>query len=101
MVTAADRTLGELARRLDDVVSRFEALANKLDVTYVRTELFISYQKLAEAEHTRLKDANDTLKIRVAELEDGRKWISRLVLGFIVLAVLGTVVIAKVAGAHP
>lgn len=100
MVTAADRTLGELARRLDDVVSRFEALANKLDVTYVRTELFVSYQKLAEAEHTRLKDANDTLKVRVAELEDGRKWISRLVLGFIILAVIGSVITVAKVGVH-
>lgn len=100
MPTAADRTIGELARRLDEVVTRFEALANRLDTTYVRQELFISYQKLAEIEHTRLSDANDVLKGRVAELEDGRKWISRLIIGFIVLAVLGAVfTVAKTSGA--
>lgn len=100
MVTAADRTLGELARRLDEIVSRFETLATRLDTTYVRQELFSSYQKLAEAEHARLNDANEALKAKVAELEDGRKWISRLVLGFIIIAVLGAVFTVAKVGAH-
>lgn len=92
MATAADRSWGELARRLDEVAQRLEALANRLDTTYVRKELFESYKALADAERQAL------LK-RVDELEDGRKWLSRLIMGFIILAVLGAVFTVAKTGA--
>lgn len=90
---AEDRTLGEIARALDLVVTRFENLANALDTKYVRRDLFDASQLLHATELA-------VLKGRVTDLEDGRKWLSRLVLGFIVLAVLGAVfTVAKAGGA--
>lgn len=100
-------TLAELTRRLDEVAQRFEALANRLDTTYFRKESFVSYRELADAEHQRLRDADKAIKAqitdltrRIADLEDGRKWISRLVIGFIVTAVLAAFLVVK-TGAHP
>lgn len=90
---ADDRTLGEIARALDLVVTRFENLANQLDTKYVRKDLFDANVTLHNTEM-------DQIRSRVGDLEDGRKWLSRLVLGFIIIAVLGAVfTVAKAGGA--
>ena len=98
MTTAADRTLGELARRLDEVVSRFEALANRLDTTYLRQEMFTSYQRLADAERARLVDAITLATTRLDSLEDGRRWVTRSIVGCIITALTGLALAARVTG---
>lgn len=102
------RTLGEIARRLDDVAQRFEALANKLDTTYLRRETFVSYRELAEAEHQRLRDGDEAQKAlvaehvrRIADLEEGRKWLSRWVFAAAGSAVVALLMTLAQSGAKP
>jgi hypothetical protein len=94
-------SMAELARRLDEVAQRFEALANRLDTTYLRREIFNSYRELADASVKSQSERMDEMKARITELEEGRKWLSRLVIGFIVVAVLGAVFTVAKTGAHP
>ena len=95
----AAQATAEIARRLDEVAGRFEALANQLDMKYVRNDLFTAYKELVEAKNKVQDQALADTQKRVAELEDGRKWLSRLIIGFIVLAVLGAVFTVAKTGA--
>lgn len=98
-------SLGELSRQVRDVFARFEGLARRLeDGQFVRTDLYVLYRQNVDQalatlqERVRGYEANkidkgdlDGLEKRVAQLEDDKKWLVRLVLGFIVLAILGAV----------
>lgn len=111
-----DVGIGELSRQVRDVLIRFEGLATRLETQFVRSEHLELYKqlvnqtlktlqdavsKLASAENVRaLKDDVDAkadntrvsiLEDKVKELEDDKKWLSRLILGFIVMGVLGAV----------
>lgn len=104
----SSRTLGEIARRLDEVAARFESLANKLDTTYLRRETFTSYRELAVAEHQRLQDAQAAQKElvqehvkRIADLEEGRKWVARWLFGAVGTAVVTAVFTLAQSGAKP
>ena len=59
-------------------------MAKKADVNYVT-----GLNKRVETKAA--KDVVDALVKRVDDLEDDRKWLIRLVIGFIILAVLGAV----------
>ena len=91
-MSSDDQTLGEIARRLDETVSRFEDLTNRLDTTYTRNEMFYAYQKLAEVEHLRFSDGLDLLRARVVEVEEGRKWMHRMVMGTFATAIITVMV---------
>lgn len=125
-------TVGELARQVRDVFSRFEGLARRLeDGQFVRTDLYGLYKenvnqslfaleravesleksKASQAAHIvvvdKVKDLEDdkvdrtehtSLVDRVAQLEDDKKWLVRLVIGFIVLGVLGAIFVASGGG---
>lgn len=111
--------VGELSRQVQEVLSRFERLAAGLESQFVRKDTYSMYQLLVDQAIKNLQDsvgklataetANNLkgdiegkasagalkgLEQRVAELEDDRKWLIRLVLGFIVLGVLGAIYVA-------
>ena len=102
---------------------RFERLATRLETQFVNKESYSIYQKLVDQEIKTLQDttkqlataetanslksevegkaSNGALKgleQRVSELEDDRKWLVRLVIGFIVLGVLGAIYVASGQG---
>ena len=94
-------SLGELSRRLSEVFVRFETLAGRLEAgQFVRTDLYVLYKENVNTQLKALQDrvasvesakADKTLEQRVANLEDTNRWLMRLVIGFIILAVLGAV----------
>ena len=97
---ATEYILQELARRLDEVTSRLENGLSRFDSTYIRKDVYDQAQKTAEAEHTAQELKIKNLESRLDDLEDDKKWLVRLVIGFIVLGVLGAVIgFAKAAGA--
>lgn len=97
--------LGELSRQVRDVFARFEGLARRLeDGQFVRTDLYVLYRESVNTalaslqERVKALDTGklektdlDSLEKRVAQLEDDKKWLVRLVLGFIVLGIMGAV----------
>ena len=116
--------VGELSRQVRDVLVRMEGLAARLESQFIRTDNFALYKQLVDTAISQLqqavaklppaevvtqlsKDMEDTvskgthaaLVKRVEDLEDDKKWLIRLVLGFIVLGVLGAVfAVTKASG---
>ena len=106
--------IGELSRQVRDVLSRFEGLAARLEQQFVRADNFAYYRQLVDQAlatlQSTVKDLNDAIKKlptdnefaalenRVSELEDDKKWLTRLVLGFIILGVVGAVFALQKAG---
>lgn len=81
-----DYTLGELARTTAQALARMESLAARLEGgQFVSAEVFRVYQQTVDLQM-------GSLKSEVEELKDDKKWLTRLVLGFIILAVLGVLV---------
>lgn len=108
--------IGELSRQVRDVLLRFEGLATRLETQFVRSDNFNLYKQLVDqsiaglestiqslARKDRLDAVEDdlddkcdkatvnALTRRVDDLEDGKKWLTRLVVGFIILGVLGAI----------
>lgn len=73
----SEPTLGEVMRRIDDLVQRLETLTNKVEESYVRYEVF-----------------NAAIE-RLAKVEDRSEWVVRLMLGLIISAIVGTVLVAS------
>lgn len=104
--------IGELARQVRDVFSRIEGIAQRLESgQFVRTDLYNLYKESIDARIGQLlasialltsNKADDlvvkALEARVAQLEDDKKWLVRLVLTFVVLAVLAAAFAASKAG---
>lgn len=102
-------SVGELSRRLSDTLVRIEGLARRLeDGQFVRTDLYTARQEAVNVALAALQDkvrdldgdkAEDnqlsSLVARVEQLEDDKKWLLRLVIGFIILGVLGAIFIAS------
>ena len=120
-------SVGELSRMVRDVLVRFEGLAARLDNSFVRNKTFKLQIALVEAALKQLQDAipllpdkqvtQDKIKDlsddisgkaskgelesavkRIAELEDDKKWLTRIILSFIVVGVLGAVFVVSKAG---
>ena len=120
-------SVGELSRMVRDVLVRFEGLAARLDNSFVRNDTFKLQIALVEAALKQLQDAiplladkqvtQDKIKDlsddisgkaskgeleaavkRIAELEDDKKWLTRIILSFIVVGVLGAVFVVSKAG---
>ena len=100
--------VGELARQVRDVFSRLEGLATRLENQFVRTDIFNLYKENVNTALAAVQEKNrglesdkvdkasfDALQSRVAQLEDERKWLTRLVIGFIILGILGAVFVAS------
>lgn len=115
---------GELSRQIRDVLTRFQDLATRLETQFMRTDTFVFYQRLIDKAIKDLEDAVkdkaaktsladlrgeldnkaskadlESLKEKVESLEDDKKWLTRLVLGFIILGVLGAVFAVTQGGA--
>jgi homoserine dehydrogenase len=74
--------LGEIGRQVQGALEEFKELSNTVRAEFVTKEV----AKLqAEKVDLQLID----LTSRVASLEDDKKWLIRLVVGFIVLGLLG------------
>jgi hypothetical protein len=109
MAPPDEMSLGELSRRLADVFLRLEGMAQRLEGgAYVRTDLYavnqLSNERQMKALETQIaalekdkaeRDALGPIEARVVQLEDDRKWLIRLVLAFVVMAVLGTIFVAS------
>lgn len=107
-----DISVGELARQLRDVFTRIEGLARRLEDQFVSNKVLDLYrenvnQALAALEKNQRaheqdkaeKSALTALETRVTSLEDDKKWLVRLVIGFIILGLLG--VLFAASGATP
>lgn len=115
--------VAELARQVQAVLNRFESLSSQLEHTFVRRDLYEMYKAFIDGKlnelaiksdrvpslekiqslENELKDAADrqvvqNLTTRVEALEDDKKWLTRLVIGFIVLGVLGAIFAVSKAG---
>jgi hypothetical protein len=109
-------SVGELARQVQEVLSRFTGLATRLETQFVRSDNFELYKELVKQAFKALettmallarsdrveelargmedKADNEAFKAlvkRVSELEDDKKWLTRLIIGFIILAILGAI----------
>jgi hypothetical protein len=74
---ADEPTVGEVSRRLEEVVTRLEHVIANIDTTYERKDVN--------------KEAREALKARVAVLEDSFKWLARTV-GALAIGLLGGLV---------
>lgn len=107
---------GELSRQVREVLVRFETLGARLETQFVRADIFQLWrQKLEEdlkeliankeRDHKELEKSaqteRDHLVKRISDLEDNVKWFVRLVLGFVLLAVIGAAItLGKGGGAN-
>lgn len=116
--------IGELSRQVRDVLLRFQTLAERLDQSYMSKEVFDLWQRLVNGEmsqlQTKLTEAIETAKKkadaddyaalrlekanlhdvtsidnRVKSLEDNQKWVVRLVLGLILVAIVSAVLVTS------
>lgn len=113
--------LAELARQVQGVLARFEALAGKLEANFLTKEIFRLYSDgvarelehisksldaKAEAEkerdshlEKRIADVEGSLGKRISSVEDNITWVVRIVIGAIILALLAVVgITAKAKG---
>lgn len=101
MAADEDISVGELSRRLAEVLVRLDGIARRLEEgQFVRTDLYLEYRRgiNRDLEHinSRLQGV-ETGKLggsaeeRIKKLEDSNTWLVRLVLGFVILGVLGAV----------
>lgn len=81
--------LGEVARRLDEVFKRYEQIANDLPKTFVSKDLFEASKELTKAQIDAASAQHLVLQKQVEALEDDKKWLYRLIIGAIILAVIG------------
>ena len=66
---------GEIMRRIDDILHRLENLTTKVEESYVRYEVF------------------KTAVTRLEKVEDRSEWVMRLIVGMVIAAIVGTVVV--------
>lgn len=105
-------SIGELSRQMQDVLIRFEGLTRRLEEQFARRETLELYRanidlslkqtsdKVNEVERVSVDQAEfQALANRVRELEEDKKWMTRLVIGFVVLTVLGAFI--AVSGSVP
>lgn len=91
-------TVSELSRQLRDVLVRFEGLVRRVEDKFVTKEVFDLRVSATDKKGEELQsDINtkvsqndfDNLTQRVKELEEGRTWLNRLVIGAIITALIG------------
>lgn len=108
-------TVSELSRQVRDVLVNFERAITRINDTFVTKEVLDlrlqavdnktneqkrkidSIQTDLDNNFVELKVFQDVEK-RVASLEDDKKWLSRLVLGLIIVAIIGGYVLSMRGG---
>lgn len=117
-------SVGELSRQVREVLLRFQSLAERLDHSYMSKEVFDLWQRLIDGKVLQVgekcsetlsiadkkADQDDLLSLkaekanaselnalneRVKSLEDNQKWVVRLVLGLILVAVVSAVLVTS------
>lgn len=117
-------SVGELSRQVREVLLRFQSLAERLDQSYMSKEVFDLWQRLIDGKVKGVREqCSDTLAVakgkadvddvqalktekanqselnalneRVKSLEDNQKWVVRLVLGLILVAVVSAVLVTS------
>lgn len=99
-------TVGELARGLRDVLVRFEGLIQRIEIGYISKDVYTLGQELLRAADSALKTAveneakerescDEELRRRISNLEDNQKWLVRAVIGMVLAAVIGGVLLTK------
>lgn len=96
--------VGELSRQLRDVLIRFEGLTKRMEEQFVRRDslgmvqdnINLTISQLREKVVTLEKESvdqkdYDTLEKRVEQQEDNTRWLVRLIIGFVILAILGAI----------
>jgi hypothetical protein len=87
--------LESLKRALDAAVSRIESLADRIEATYVRRDIFDAYKELLDTKHSVVSKAQDALDKRLDEHDAEAKTRNRLVYGAFISAI-GSIVVAVV-----
>jgi hypothetical protein len=70
------------------VTTRLEALALRMESTYVRFDLFEAAKQLSEAEHNQIEE-------RVEKLEGRQEWLVRTVGAIVISAVLSVIIVSS------
>lgn len=90
-----DMSVGELSRQVAAALVRIEGVAARLESgQFVRTDVYDLHIKATEARLAVLElnkvstEAHAELKTRVNRLEESNTWLVRLIIGFVVTAVL-------------
>lgn len=84
-------TPGELARQVQGVLIQFEKLGVRLETNFVRADIFQLYKENVALQ---MKDQDNAIQ----QLEDDKRWLTRLVIGTIITAVISVVIAWAVAG---
>lgn len=95
-------SLMELARRIQEFYTRLEAIALRMETTYVTKDIYDLNNKLidqrfqaqseyAESLRKTSQGEIDTLRETIKELEDDKTWLVRLVIGAFILAAIGII----------
>ena len=100
-------SIGELSRQVTSVLLRLEGITKRLEDQFVRRDVLELYQKSSELETGQLKEKIagldkdkvevsefKALEARVTKFEDDKKWLVRLVLGVVIIAVLSLVIVS-------
>jgi hypothetical protein len=77
-------TIHEVARRVDDIVTRFDRVLMQFETQYVRFDVFVGYKEQQIAGNAAQDD-------RIRKLEDRQEWLVRTVGAIVLAAVLGLV----------
>lgn len=81
----------EMVRRLEEVTTQLNALAVRVESTYVRFDLFEASKQLQETERQALIG-------RIVKLEDRSEWLVRVIGAIIISAIIGVVFASSKAG---
>lgn len=83
-----EQSVHELGRQLREALNRIEGLTTRLDMYYVRKDLFESNERTHDVIHKDLRQDVD-------QLLDDKKWLIRLVGGIIILALIGLLIVTN------
>jgi hypothetical protein len=97
--TVFDYRLGKVEETVIKIDSKLDDMANN----YITESTLQAKEREAALQHTILRDEIKTVRddhsSRLKKLEDERTWVARIILGIVITAVLGLVLVTKTGGA--